>query len=387
MIALPPAKLDAPSLSVTALSRRGSALARLSARMRRRHDFPLFAAKRLLKAFFVYVICIMAIAAVLNSVLQATAEGQIVESVNAAMSTMSRATMKGSPAEVRAAMIAEQRKAYGLDRPFAIRIFLRTWDIVSLGLGDLGGPRGSSGMQARIGVALGNSFILLGISTLAALAIGICLGIRMANKPGGRLDRVSTASAMLFFGTPTWWVATIFLYFLVYEHRIFPFGMAISAPPPEGFLPRLLDRASYLVLPVLSIGFIRTWGVAYMARSILLPPLQEDYIMAARGRGIGERRVIFGHALASAMPGIATSSIQLVVASLGGDIVVEKIFAYPGIGFLFWESVRLNRVAQAISCLAVLTAMTCLAYAFLDIAYSFMDPRIRRPVGRGTRLR
>lgn len=140
-----------------------------------------------------------------------------------------------------------------------------------------------------------------------------------------------------------------------------------------------LDRASYLVLPVLSIAFVRTWGIAYMTRTVLLPQLQEDYVMAARGRGISERRVLVGHVMGTAMPGIATAATQYVVAILGGDIVVETVFAYRGIGYLFWYSVRFNRTATAVLSLSALVAMTTLAYAVLDVAYAYLDPRIRRP--------
>jgi peptide/nickel transport system permease protein len=349
----------------------------------RSNGFLAFVAKRLGAALLAYVCCIMAIAALLNGLLAATIDAQIAETVNAEVAVMMRrGSLKAPPSELKAAMKAGMRSAYGLDKPFAVQVLHRTWDIVSLGIGSAGKGGRSADFGRKVGVALLNSFILLGISTIVALGIGIRLGCRMASRPGGRLDRFSTATAMLLFGTPTWWIATLLLWILVLEYRVFPFGMAQSVPPPEGFLPRLLDRASYLVLPVLSIVFIRIWGVAYMARAIVLPPLQDDYIMAARGRGISERKVLHGHALGAAMPGIATSSIQLVVASLGGDILVEKVFAYPGIGYLFWESLRLNRIPLAIASLAMLTAMSCLAYAGLDIAYSFLDPRIRRPARR-----
>ena len=353
-------------------------------RARHRH-LRLLVVRRLARALLAYFICMFTMTLVLDTSLQATMEAQIIEGVNAYMSSGAAAKSPDSPAEIRAAMIDGLRKSYGLDRPIVLRALIRTWDIVTFRLGKAGDLLNRSAAARQVLEALGNTLILLGISTCIALSLGIILGMAMARRPGSPLDKGASLATMLFFGTPAWWMGTILIMLFVYRFPVFPFGAVASVPAPEGLVPRLLDRASYLVLPVLSIAFIRTWGIAYMTRTILLPQLHEDYVMAARGRGIRERRVLRGHVMGTAMPGIATTATQYVVAILGGDIVVENVFAYRGIGYLFWYSVRFNRTVTAVLSLAVLVAMTCLAYALLDIAYTYLDPRIRRPGSRASR--
>ena len=355
-----------------------------SGRMKRegsanRHRLRLMALRRIARAFLVYFICMYAMTLVLDTSLQATMESQILEGVNAYMASGAARGLPGSPSEIKKGMIEALRRSSGLDQPVALRALVRTWRIVTFQLGKEGDLMRRSSAASEVTEALGNTLILFGISTVLALGLGILLGAQMARKPGSLLDRGVSFATMLFFGTPAWWVGSILIMLFVFRFPVFNFGAVSSVPAPEGFLPRLLDRASYLVLPVLSIAFIRTWGIAYMTRSIILPQLHEDYVMAARGRGIRESRVLGGHVMGTAMPGIATSATQYLVAILGGDIVVETVFAYRGIGYLFWYSLRFNHTVTAVLSLAVLVATTCLAYALLDVAYSYLDPRIRRP--------
>jgi len=343
------------------------------------HRLRLMALRRIARAFLVYFICMYAMTLVLDTSLQATMEAQIIEGVNAYMASGAARGMPGTPSEIKKGMIEALRRSSGLDEPVALRALVRTWRIVTFQLGKEGDFMRRSSAASDVAEALGNTLILFGISTILALGLGILLGAQMARRPGSLVDRGVSFATMLFFGTPAWWVGSILIMLFVFRFPVFNFGAVSSVPAPEGFLPRLLDRASYLVLPVLSIAFIRTWGIAYMTRSIILPQLHEDYVMAARGRGIRESRVLRGHVMGTAMPGIATSATQYLVAILGGDIVVENVFAYRGIGYLFWYSLRFNHTVTAVLSLAVLVAMTCLAYAVLDVAYSYLDPRIRRP--------
>jgi len=343
------------------------------------HRLRLMALRRIARALLVYFICMYAMTLVLDTSLQATMEAQILEGVNSYMASGAARGMPGTPAEIKKGMIESLRRGAGLDQPVALRALARTWRVVTFQLGKEGDLMRRSSAASEVVEALGNTLILFGISTVMALGLGILLGAQMARRPGSLLDRGVSFATMLFFGTPAWWIGSILIMLFVFRFPVFNFGAVSSVPAPEGLLARLLDRASYLVLPVLSIAFIRTWGIAYMTRSIILPQLHEDYVMAARGRGIREGRVLRGHVMGTAMPGIATSATQYLVAILGGDIVVETVFAYRGIGYLFWYSLRFNHTVTAVLSLAVLVAMTCLAYAVLDVAYSYLDPRIRRP--------
>lgn len=134
-----------------------------------------------------------------------------------------------------------------------------------------------------------------------------------------------------------------------------------------------------MLLPILSIILIRLWQSAYMTKSLLLPSLQEDFIQAARGRGLSERRIVYGHALRSASPGLSTMSVLVFVSSFGGDILLEKVLAWPGLGKLLWDATSaFNPDIFLISGIStVLALIYCISIVLLDIVYLCLDPRIR----------
>jgi len=241
------------------------------------------------------------------------------------------------------------------------------------------GRYGSNRVIDLVAEALPSTIVLFVVSSGLAVAAGLAIGLRMAARPGGTFDRVAVTATMFFFGTPAWWVASFVVILFVYQLRWFPFAALHSVPLPTGAVARLLDYASYLVLPALTIAAVRCWGFAYRVRSITVPLVDTDYVTAARGRGIPERRVIGAHVLRVAMPGVATQAAMLLVDSLCGDILVERVFARPGLGSLLWRAIQFNDVALAAGILLFLTLLFTVTVVLLDITYHLLDPRIRVP--------
>jgi len=344
----------------------------------------------------------------LDSTLEEVARGQVEDLVNARLMEMKPKDFAGrSPAEVRedlrAGPAVRALKEYlGIGLPKAVRVARRA---LSMAVLDLDGTmwardreilRYVTRIKDRVFGALGPTLAMFAASTLMAFVIGLPLGAAAAYRPGSFIDRTVRMLAAVIYGVPTWWLGAFIVFYVGIEWRLLPFGRLHSASLPEGFFAAALDYAKYLAMPVVSIAFIRLWGFAFLTRAILSGTMHEDYSMAARARGIPERRVGLGHALDSALPAIVTQGGMVIVHSLSGDAVVELVFARPGIGALLIGAIQQNDVPVAAGVLSVLTATVIVVLTALDLAYGLMDPRIassrrvaadRRPFGLPARGR
>jgi peptide/nickel transport system permease protein len=149
-----------------------------------------------------------------------------------------------------------------------------------------------------------------------------------------------------------------------------------STPPRYGFAG-FLDLLYHMSLPLLTLLLIQFWGVALLSRNIVLGILQDDYIMAARARGLPERRVLFGHTLRTAAPPIVTIALLSLLSSVFGSIVFEGIFSWPGMGNLYWIALEQSDVPVILGLLAVTTGLYIAGLVLLDLIYGFLDPRIK----------
>ena len=138
-----------------------------------------------------------------------------------------------------------------------------------------------------------------------------------------------------------------------------------------------VDSLWHISLPLITLTILSIWGTGYLVRNIVLSNLQEDYVMAARARGVPERRVLFGHTLRTAMPAIMTMAILGLFSSIAGNIIVEGIFGWPGIGNLYFVAVQMNDVPVLMGTLAIETLVNMVGFVILDVIYGFLDPRIK----------
>jgi peptide/nickel transport system permease protein len=181
---------------------------------------------------------------------------------------------------------------------------------------------------------------------------------------------------MITNGLPAWWLGMIMIMTFSYAIPIFPSGKLHSNPAPGG-IASFFDFLWHLSLPLLTLVALNVWSTAYLTRNIVLSNLQEDYVMAARARGIPERRVLFGHTLRTAMPAIMTLAVLSIFSSIAGNIIVEGIFNWPGIGNLYFVAVQQNDVPVLMGTLSIQTLVNMIGFILLDVIYGLLDPRIR----------
>jgi peptide/nickel transport system permease protein len=337
-----------------------------------------FAAKRIVKGVVIYAIIIFILSALFNTVSETTMRSQIEEQVRletVRLKNVTPAAIVKFQAERKNSLIRQ----YKLDRPIVERIVFRTIDTLTFNFGKsttIKSSLGDRSVNAIISEAIPRSLILFTVAAAFEIAIGVFLGLKMAQKPGKSLDKSGTLITMIVYGMPVWWLAMILIMVFVYGLKLFPSGSVHSVPTPTGIM-YFIDMIWHITLPLFTLLILGFWGTAFITRNIVLGILQEDYIMAARARGIPEAKVLFGHTLRTAAPPLMTIAVLGLLGSIGGAIVFEGIFSWPGIGNLYWIAVQQNDVPVLMSSLAITIGLYQMGLILLDLVYGFLDPRIK----------
>jgi peptide/nickel transport system permease protein len=268
-----------------------------------------------------------------------------------------------------AADAARLKAVYGLDRPLIERYL--AWAGAALG-GDLGYSRL---FAAPVGAALlprlGNSLLLMGSTFVLAFALALGLGIAAARRPDSWLDAGINLFSFAAVSMPTFWLALLFIIVFAAELGWLPAG-GIATDAGGG----LADRAQHLVLPVATLTLASLGGYTRYVRAAMREALGQDHIRTARAKGAGEMRVVFRHALRSALVPIATILALSFGGLVSGALVTETMFAYPGMGKLVFDAVMGNDYNLALAGLLLATATTILANLAADLAYAWLDPRV-----------
>jgi peptide/nickel transport system permease protein len=334
--------------------------------------------KRAIYGLLMYVVMVFTYSAIFNKVAEETVRAQIEEQV---AQSAARHKNVGSDQlrDIMAAERASRIHQYHLDQPYPFRVFWRSIDTLRFNFGSsalMKAPNGDRSVLAIIGEALPRTIILFSTEVLLVTLLGVVLGLYAARRPNGPLDRAISMITMITNGLPAWWLGMLMIMFFSYAVPIFPSGGMQSNPPPTG-VAAVLDFLWHLSLPLITLVFLGVWGTAYLVRNIVLSNLQEDYVMAARARGIPEGHVLFGHTLRTAMPAIMTLAILGLLSSIAGNIIVEGIFGWPGLGNLYFIAVQQNDVPVLMGTLAIETLLNMVGFVLLDVVYGLLDPRIK----------
>jgi peptide/nickel transport system permease protein len=273
------------------------------------------------------------------------------------------------PQDASADDIARLRATLGLDRPLIVQF--ATW-FVSLLRGDLGTSFYTRGPVVDvIASRIVPTVWLAAAAQLVAILIAIPLGVLAALRQNGALDRGVTVLALAGVAIPNFWLGMLLVLLVSVELRWLP---------SQGFVDPLVDPVEglrRLILPAITLGFAQAALITRMTRSAMLDVIRLDYIRTARAKGLHERVVILHHALRNAMAPIVTVVGLSVASLLGGAIVTELVFNFPGLGQLIVEAVRRRDFPLIQGVLVLLAMVTVLVNYVVDLSYGYIDPRIR----------
>jgi peptide/nickel transport system permease protein len=286
----------------------------------------------------------------------------------------------------------------GLDKPIAVQYIIwlagNDWmkiDVDGDGVAEDYGSRkgvirgdfGTSFMERRpvleiISERFTNTMILMLTAEAVIIIFSLAIGIYSALRQYTVIDNVVTTVSFIGFSMPVFWLALILMYLFAVNFK--KWGLPYF--PTVGMYDLAVGKtfgqvAWHLVLPVTTIAVISVAGYSRYVRSQMLEVINQDYIRTAYAKGLPERMVLWGHALKNAsLPLVTIVGLDLPFL-ISGAVVTESIFAWPGMGRLFWDAVQDTDIPVIMAILVIIALFVVVFQILTDIAYTFLDPRIR----------
>ena len=277
--------------------------------------------------------------------------------------------------------IDQRIKALGLDNPWYSpqRIGFTMYKILILDFGNatfLTSDSGSSNVGEILLEKIPRTVLLFTTATIIISMIGIFLGALSGSKVGSVVDRLTSTFAVISSSFPVWWIGMLMIFLFAFTYHIFPARATPSMLPSEpGYVVALLYHMALPLITIVIIGF-GSW--AYLVRNFMVGTMQEDFITAKKAIGIKKNKIIYRHALKNAAPPIVTILALSLSGSLGGAIITEAVFDWPGMGRLYFEAISVMDLPIIIGATYVLTVLFLISIFIADLLYGYFDPRVKR---------
>jgi peptide/nickel transport system permease protein len=279
-------------------------------------------------------------------------------------------------------VIEQMRRNLGLDQPLHIQYF--RW-LTSFAQGNFGHSFGQMRPIAEIlPTVLWNTIQLMLVAVVMIFVLGMLIGILQAVRQYSAADNVLTVVALFFYSMPSFWLALMLI--LMFSLKASQWGWPVQFPASQmtsvgyefmGTGEKLGDRLMHMAMPALALGIGSAAGIARYMRGSMLEVIHQDYIRTARAKGLSERMVIFKHALRNALIPIITLLGLYLPVVMSGSVVVETIFAWPGMGRLIVDSIFQRDYPLVMATSFVAAALVVLGNLIADMLYAVVDPRIR----------
>lgn len=270
---------------------------------------------------------------------------------------------------------------FGFDKPVEERylIYMKNMLTFDFGISFTSAQPVWDLLQERIPRTL----LLFGLSTIFAYMIGIYLGALIAWRRGGVMDGSAVVVSLTFYNMPSFWIGLIFLVVFASELEWFPLTgwYDPTADLPGGsqgdILYEIINRLWHMTLPLVVLLLLQLAGTILLMRTAMLDIIGENYMITAKAVGLPERKVLFKHGARNAMLPVVTSFIIAIVFAVGGAVVLENVFSFPGMGALYIRSLLQLDFPVAEATLYIITLMVLLGNFAADLLYGYLDPRVR----------
>lgn len=271
-------------------------------------------------------------------------------------------------------LIEELRRQWGLDQSPMTRF--ATYALTLLH-GDLGWSVSfSRPVRDVVLERLPTTFLLMGSATALSFGLGTLLGIVAGARPGSVRDRLLSLGSLALYAVPGFWLGLVLIVVFAINLRWLPIGGVETIASGKAGLERGLDIARHLVLPVSALGFIYLALYLRMMRAGMAEIWRMDFVVAAKARGISRRRLVLRHVARNALLPLVTMLGLQSATMLGGSVVIESVFAVPGIGRLAQEAVASRDAPLLLGIILVSSVLVIAVNLAVDIAYALLDPRV-----------
>ncbi|VTU14901.1 MULTISPECIES: ABC transporter permease [unclassified Variovorax] len=273
------------------------------------------------------------------------------------------------------AYMARIRAEYGLDKPIAAQLASYLGKVATLDLGY--SYRQQRPVTEVIGERLGPTLLLTGTAFLLSLIGGIALGSLAGVRAGKLSDTLITIVSLVVYATPVFWLGIILvLLFSVRLEWLPAFGYQTVGASLHG-MALWLDRAKYLVMPATTLGLLYLAIYARLMRASIIEVSHQDFVKTARAKGASRHRVLWRHMLRNAMLPVLTMAGVQAGTLIGGSVVIETVFAWPGLGRLTYEAVLQRDYQLLLGIFLVMSIVVSVFNLVTDLLYRVVDPRIR----------
>jgi peptide/nickel transport system permease protein len=270
--------------------------------------------------------------------------------------------------------VQQLREKFGLDRPLPEQLFVYVKGVLSF---DLGFSVRQQAPVSQLIVERMPATLLLTLSAFAiSLTFGILFGVLAARFAGTYLDTVITVMALIFYATPLFWIALIaILFFSVWMDWLPSFGYETVGANYTGFR-HMLDVGAHLIMPAATIGLFFMATYTRMTRASMLEVKRLDFVKTARAKGLRDSIIQRRHILRNALLPVVTLAGVHSGTLIGGAVLTETVFAWPGIGRLMYEALLQRDYNLLLGVFVVCSAMVLIFNLVTDLVYRLVDPRI-----------
>jgi peptide/nickel transport system permease protein len=270
--------------------------------------------------------------------------------------------------------MAQLRQRFGLDRPLAVQLVLYLKQMLVLDLGF--SFRHSMPVFDLILARLGPTLLLMLTTFVVSVSAGIALGLLAASRAGSWRDTLISLLALVSYATPLFWVGLMLIVVFSIKLDWLPTsGMETVGAFYEGWA-RVLDIGRHLVLPALSLSLFYLALYVRLMRAAVLEQAGMDYVTTARAKGLNEMRITLSHVLRNAVLPVVTVAGVQVGGLLGGSVVVESVFAWPGLGLLAFQSLFARDFNLLLGIFFLSACLVVVLNLAVDVVHTMLDPRI-----------
>ncbi len=270
--------------------------------------------------------------------------------------------------------MAQLRDRFGLDQPVALQLVLYVKNMLTLDLGF--SFRHNMPVVELIAGRLGPTLLLMLTTLVLSVTAGIGLGLLAAAGAGSWRDTLISVLALVSYATPLFWVGLMLIVVFSLKLDWLPTsGMETVAAFHEGGA-RVVDIARHLILPALTLSLFYMALYVRLMRAAVLEQAGMDYVTTARAKGLGETRIMLSHVLRNAVLPVVTMAGVQVGSLLGGSVVVESVFAWPGLGLLAFQSLFARDFNLLLGIFFLSACLVVAVNLAVDVVYTLLDPRI-----------